>query len=174
MLHAFNLFFNLIMGRGWKVPSFPSKVVSGQDKDVSGGHFIAFSRAQRKDGAVSYGIAAVDFSTGVLRVFGENAPEIIHNLLLSIPGDVVVPDRIRVDDDISAVIDSVSNRLVSFGGRGDAFSGERLLCEHYGVPALSDLGDWSRPDVAAMGLAVTYLVDLGSRAKLRLPCRGSF
>jgi DNA mismatch repair protein MutS len=111
-------------------------------------------------------LAWLDLSTGEFLVQALDRRQLEPDLARLDPGELLVPDTMLRDPDLAEALDdwqAVTTPLP----RGPADSAEtaRRLADHYDVATLDAFGDFSRPEVAALGTVFDY-VDLTQRGKL--------
>ncbi|WP_299846847.1 DNA mismatch repair protein MutS [uncultured Roseovarius sp.] len=115
-------------------------------------------------------LAWVDISTGSFRVMPMAAVRLGPELARLAPSEVVIAD----DADLAEIVTESGASLTPLGRAAfDSTGGERRLCTLFGVGTLDAFGQFTRPEVAAMGAIVEYLevTQKGKLPLLRPPIR---
>ena len=116
-------------------------------------------------------LAWVDISTGSFRVMPLTAVRLGPELARLAPSEVVIAD----DADLAEIVTESGASFTPLGRAAfDSTGGERRLCDLFGVGTLEAYGQFSRPEIAAMGAIVEYLeiTQKGKLPLLRPPGRG--
>ncbi len=124
---------------------------------------------KRSDGALVYGLAAIDMSTGAFEV-GEHSFETLGGEITRIePSEIVLPDNVADQPDVARLLNDQRVPLTRIGR--EPGSADRRLAEAFGLATLEGLGGLSPAEINAAALAVFYLdrTQCGSRPKLDLP-----
>jgi DNA mismatch repair protein MutS len=111
-------------------------------------------------------LAWLDLSTGEFLVQALDRRQLEPDLARLDPGELLVPDAMLRDPDLAEVLGdwkAVTTPLPR--GSTDSAATARRLAGHYDVATLDAFGDFSRPEVAALGTIFDY-VDLTQRGKL--------
>ncbi len=134
----------------------------------------ALARVRRDGANWSYGVAAVDISTGAFTV--AEAPESGLGALLARlePREIVVSDAAAGEPALRAILEDAPGTVTRVAREpADAGAAERRLAEWYGVGTLDGFGAFTRAEVAAAAAAVGYIArtQLDARPPLRPPSR---
>ena len=117
-------------------------------------------------------LAWVDISTGAFHVMPLTAARLGPELARLAPREVVI-----ADSDESVLSETVTESGASLTPLGrsafDSTGGEKRLCALFGVTTLEAFGQFTRPEVAAMGAIVEWLeiTQKGNLPLLRTPVR---
>ncbi|MDX7952691.1 DNA mismatch repair protein MutS, partial [Lichenihabitans sp. Uapishka_5] len=136
-------------------------------------HLVALSRHAGPEG-VSFGVAAVDISTGSFTVAEAPAAGLPALLARLEPREIVLADALYADDAIATLIADTGAAVTPVAREfADAGLAERRLREWYGVDTLDGFGRFSRAEVAAAATAVSYVTrtQVGARPQLQAPGR---
>jgi DNA mismatch repair protein MutS len=120
------------------------------------------------------GLAWVDVSTGELTLQGLGAATLGAALARLSPGELLVPDRLLIQDGLSECWEEWKAVLSPLpAARFDSENARRRLETLYGVGALDGFGGFSRAELAAAGALVDYveLTQKGRMPALRPPQR---
>lgn len=118
----------------------------------------------------AYALAWVDISTGSFRVTPMSAVRLGPELARLAPSEVVIADG----DDLAEIVTESGASYTPLGRAAfDSTGGEKRLCDLFGVGTLDAFGQFSRPEIAAMGAIVEYLeiTQKGKLPLLRPPAR---
>lgn len=117
-------------------------------------------------------LAWVDISTGAFHVMPLTAARLGPELARLAPREVVIADG---DEDVLGETVTESGASLTPLGRSafDSTGGEKRLCALFGVTTLEAFGQFTRPEVAAMGAIVEWLeiTQKGNLPLLRTPVR---
>ncbi|WP_169308753.1 DNA mismatch repair protein MutS [Paracoccus gahaiensis] len=122
-------------------------------------NYLAAFAQVRDEGALAW----VDISTGAFQVMDCPLPRLAPELARLAPREVLACDR-GLDE---LVTDAGAALTDLHAGAFDSGAGTRRLCALYGVETLDGFGQFSRPELAAMGAIVDYL-DMTQKGKLPL------
>ncbi len=134
----------------------------------------ALSRVRLEEANWTYGVAAVDISTGAFTV--AEAPEAGLGALLARlePREIVVADSLADDAALRAVLEDGTAAVTRVARElADPVAAERRLSEWYGVETLDGFGSFTRAEIAAAATAVAYITrtQVGARPALHAPVR---
>ena len=139
-----------------------------------GNVLLAVQRVAAGEGKASYGLAALDLSTGAL-VLGEAdeaglAPEIARIE----PSEIVAPEQLLVDGPLARIVADTrvaATKMPAMAG-GATLAAERVAA-FYGVASLDGFGAFSRGEIAAAALAFDYVkrTQLAARPDIAPPRR---
>ncbi|WP_052763692.1 DNA mismatch repair protein MutS [Microvirga massiliensis] len=136
--------------------------------------FVAVARRRLSDTAWTYGLGAIDISTGRFLVESAGQPDLPSALARLAPREIVLPDAIHDDPDLRALWTESSAAISVLPRDGlDPASAERRLKEHFGVATLDAFGAFDRAEIAAAGCALAYVArtQLAQRPVLEPPRR---
>ena len=122
----------------------------------------------------TWGLAAVDISTGVLTVEPTAPDRLVAALARLDPGEVLVPERAAGHAPVAQALTEWRERLTPQpDSRFDSRNGERRLLDTFGVATLDAFGDFGRAEIAAAGALVDYiaLTQAGRLPRLSPPTR---
>jgi DNA mismatch repair protein MutS len=111
-------------------------------------------------------LAWLDLSTGEFLVQPVADAGLEPALARLDPGELLVPDGALADPAVAAALRDWQEVLTPLPrGSGDSSSAESRLAAHSGVASLDAFGEFSRPEIAALGAIFDY-VDLTQRGRL--------
>ena len=104
-------------------------------------------------------IAWADISAGELAVLTTSAGRLAADLARLEPREIVVPDRLLEDEEISRLLSRTGAPVTPLPAvRFDSLAAERRLKEHFDVAALEGFGSFTRPEISAVGGLLEYIV----------------
>ena len=129
----------------------------------------ALARARTPEGAWTYGLAAVDISTGAFGVAEAAAAALGGEIARIDPREIVVSDALAALPEVAKVLDEGRVPVTRIGR--EPGSVERRLLDWYGLATLDGLGPLSPAEIAAAATAIFYLdrTQCGARPKLDPP-----
>ncbi len=129
----------------------------------------ALARARTPEGAWTYGLAAVDISTGAFGVTEAAAAALGGEIARIDPREIVVSDALAALPEVAKVLDEGRVPVTRIGR--EPGSVERRLLDWYGLATLDGLGPLSPAEIAAAATAIFYLdrTQCGARPKLDPP-----
>ncbi|MGO9673727.1 MAG: DNA mismatch repair protein MutS [Methylocella sp.] len=135
---------------------------------------LAIARAAQSDGAWSFGLAALDISTGEFTV--SEAPEAALEAEIARidPAEIVVPDALLETPGVPRACAAVKAPLIPLGRQsGEGASAERRIRDYFGLATLDGLGGLSRAEINAAATALFYVerTQFSARPALSLPTR---
>ena len=111
-------------------------------------------------------IAWVDISTGTFSVMKANQTRLGPELARLSPSELIVPQSL--EGDLHQIVSEFDISLTGLSGSSfDSTSGEKRLCDLFGVQTLDAYGTFDRAEIAAMGAIVDYL-NITQKGKLPL------
>ncbi len=111
-------------------------------------------------------IAWVDISTGTFHVMKANQTRLGPELARLSPSELIVPQAL--ESDLHELVSDFGISLTGLAGTSfDSTSGEKRLCDLFGVSTLEAYGAFDRAEIAALGAIVDYL-DITQKGKLPL------
>jgi DNA mismatch repair protein MutS len=130
-----------------------------------------------KAGAVNsatIALASLDISTGEFEVGEVPAADLPGEIVRLSPSEVIAADRLLADEGVRKWIGIAGAAATPVAGASfDSLAGERLLKARLGVADLQAFGQFSRPELAAVGALLKYvqLTQIGKMPCLRPPRR---
>lgn len=111
-------------------------------------------------------IAWVDISTGMFNAMKANQTRLGPELARLSPSELIVPQAL--ENDLHQLVTEFGISLTGLSGSSfDSTSGEKRLCDLFGVSTLDAYGNFDRAEIAAMGAIVDYL-NITQKGKLPL------
>ena len=111
-------------------------------------------------------IAWVDISTGMFNAMKANQTRLGPELARLSPSELIVPQAL--ENDLHQLVTEFEISLTGLSGSSfDSTSGEKRLCDLFGVSTLDAYGNFDRAEIAAMGAIVDYL-NITQKGKLPL------
>ena len=111
-------------------------------------------------------IAWVDISTGTFNAMKANQTRLGPELARLSPSELIVPQAL--ENDLHQLVTEFGISLTGLSGSSfDSTSGEKRLCDLFGVSTLDAYGNFDRAEIAAMGAIVEYL-NITQKGKLPL------
>ena len=111
-------------------------------------------------------IAWVDISTGMFNAMKANQTRLGPELARLSPSELIVPQAL--ENDLQQLVTEFGISLTGLSGSSfDSTSGEKRLCDLFGVSTLDAYGNFDRAEIAAMGAIVDYL-NITQKGKLPL------
>jgi DNA mismatch repair protein MutS len=111
-------------------------------------------------------IAWVDISTGMFNALKANQTRLGPELARLSPSELIIPQAI--ENDLHELVTEFGISLTGLSGSSfDSTSGEKRLCDLFGVNTLDAYGNFDRAEIAAMGAIVDYL-NITQKGKLPL------
>ncbi len=135
---------------------------------------LAIARAQQSDGEWTYGLAALDISTGAFAVCEATKVLLEAEIARIDPAEIVAPEALMALPDFVRLCREAKLPLTPLGRQsGDGFSAERRIKDYFGLATLDGLGALSRAEIAAAAAAIFYIerTQFGARPALNLPAR---
>ncbi len=130
--------------------------------------FAAVARA-RSDGAMRYGVASVDISTGAFALAECTESELSSALARLEPREIVAAETLCRDEALATIFAGLGAPVAPLGREaGDA---ARRLMDFYGVATLDGFGALSEAELAAAAAAILYVerTQKGGRPALSRP-----
>ena len=134
---------------------------------------LALARTPADEDGYSYGLAALDISTGAFMVCETNEAGLAAEIARIEPSEIVAPDSFDESKALRRLLDE-SRAPTTFTARaGSDVTSERRLMDYYGVRTLDGFGTLTRPEIAAAAAAIAYVerTQLSARPPLGLPTR---
>jgi DNA mismatch repair protein MutS len=120
--------------------------------------FVAVARHKLGENDWQYGLSAIDISTGRFSVSACTGAQLSTELARLDPREIVVPDQLYDDLSLREVWRQTRAALSPVPRDGlDADAARRRIEEFFGVSTLEGFGQFSRVEIAAAGLALSYV-----------------
>jgi DNA mismatch repair protein MutS len=135
---------------------------------------VSLARVRTGEDAWSYGVGAVDISTGRFSLTEADAGAVPGVLARHDPSELLLPDSIREDRGAEPLWRDLGCAVAPLPRDGvDAASAEERLKAAFGVATLEAFGRFSRAELAAAGALIAYIerTQLGHRPPLLPPRR---
>ena len=135
---------------------------------------LAIGRRKTGEGAVAYGLAAVDISTGRFSLSEVPAGDLIGAIARHDPREIVLSEAIHADPALARIWQESRAAIVPLAqAELESAAAERRLREQYGVTTLEGFGQFTRAEIAAAGAALLYIArtQLAARPTLAVPTR---
>ncbi len=134
---------------------------------------LAIARVRASDDAWTFGLAAVDISTGAFNLSEASHPGLAGEIARIEPSEIVAPDALHDDRQTRRILEESRAALAPVGALQSDASSERRLLDFFGVRTLDGFGALTRAEIAAAALAVSYIerTQIGARPPLRQPAR---
>ena len=135
--------------------------------------FLAIARVRASDSDWSWGLAAVDISTGTFSVTETPEAGLAAAVARIEPSEIVASESICEDEPAHALLRETGVPVTALA-RASAESGaERRLMDFFAIATLDGLGPLARAELAAAALAIAYVekTQIGARPALALPQR---
>ncbi|MCJ2062842.1 DNA mismatch repair protein MutS [Methylobacterium sp. J-088] len=135
---------------------------------------LAIGRRKTGEGAVAYGLAAVDISTGRFSLSEVPAGDLIGAIARHDPREIVLSEAIHADPALARIWQESRAAIVPLAqAELEPAAAERRLREQYGVSTLEGFGQFTRAEIAAAGAALLYIArtQLAARPTLAVPTR---
>ncbi|WP_342359467.1 DNA mismatch repair protein MutS [Terrarubrum flagellatum] len=119
---------------------------------------VAVARTRAGENLWSYGLAAVDITTGAFSLSETQQAGLGAELARLDAKEIVVPDSIFDDPELKALWREIRASVTPIPREGfDGASAERRLLDFYGVSTLDGFGRFSRAQIAAAAAAIVYV-----------------
>ena len=135
---------------------------------------LAIGRRKTGEGAVAYGLAAVDISTGRFALSEVAGVDLAGAIARHDPREIVLSEAIHADPALARIWQESRAAIVPLAqAELEPAAAERRLREQYGVSTLDGFGEFSRAEIAAAGAALLYIArtQLAARPPLAVPTR---
>ena len=137
---------------------------------------VAIARVRASDGPWSYGVAALDISTGAFELAETSADGLAAELARFDPREIIVSEAVHEDPALAALWAEVRAPIAPQPKEGiDAATAAARLAAYFEVASVDAFGEFSRGELAAAGAAITYVerTQRGARPPLSIPQRAS-
>ena len=119
---------------------------------------LAVQRAKAGEGRIAFSLAALDISTGAFTLGETDEAGLSPEIARLEPSEIVAPQALFDDPAFSRLIAETRIAATPLArDAGDAASAARLIEEFYGVQTLEGFGAFSRAEIAAAALALSYV-----------------
>ena len=139
-----------------------------------GNVLLAVQRVAAGEGKASYGLAALDLSTGALTLGEADEAGLAPEIARIEPSEIVAPEPLLAEGPLARIVaDSrVAAAKMPPASGGAALATERVA-EFYGVASLEGFGAFSRAEIAAAALVFDYVkrTQLAARPDIAPPKR---
>ncbi|MFE1602441.1 DNA mismatch repair protein MutS [Methylobacterium sp. ID0610] len=135
---------------------------------------VALARRRASESGWTYGVAAVDISTGRFALSEVEGGALSAEIARLDPREIVMAEAIHADPDLARLWRDTAAAVTPLGrGEADPASAERALKEQFGVATLEGFGAFTRTEVAAAGTVLHYIArtQLGAKVPLSPPTR---
>ncbi|WP_407340352.1 DNA mismatch repair protein MutS [Methylocapsa polymorpha] len=135
---------------------------------------LAIARAPQSGGDFSYGLAAVDISTGAFTVCEASQTALEAEIARLDPAEIVAPESLVASPGFARIAKETQRPLTPLGREaGERQSAELRIKDYFGLATLDGLGALSRAEIAAAAVALFYIerTQFGARPALGLPSR---
>jgi len=136
----------------------------------------ALFRGAQKDGEADYALASLDISTGDLIAASSKWSDLAGELARLKPGEILVGDDLAGEAELRRLIEEAGASLTPTPrAHFDSQRGERALKNRLGVTTLDAFGEFTKPELAALGGLLTYveITQVGKAPLLRPPRKES-
>jgi DNA mismatch repair protein MutS len=137
---------------------------------------VAIARVRASDGPWTYGVAALDISTGAFELAEASPAGLAAEIARFEPREIIVPEAVHEDPALAPLWAEVRAPIAPQPREGiDAGTAAGRLAAYFDVATVDAFGEFSRPELAAAGAAITYVerTQRGARPPLSIPVRAS-
>jgi DNA mismatch repair protein MutS len=135
---------------------------------------LAIGRRKTGEGAVAYGLAAVDISTGRFSLSEVSGGDLAGAIARHDPREIVLSEAIHADPALGRIWQESRAAIVPLAqAELEPAAAERRIREQYGVSTLEGFGQFTRAEIAAAGAVLLYIArtQLAARPTLAVPTR---
>jgi DNA mismatch repair protein MutS len=135
---------------------------------------VAVQRARANDARWTYGLAALDLSTGAFSLSETDEAGLAAEIARLEPSEVVAAQSVFDEPQFARLIADLRVPTTPLAREtGDGAAAQLRVCEFYGVETLDGFGAFSRAEIAAAALALVYVkrTQLEARPALSPPTR---
>ncbi len=119
---------------------------------------VAVQRIRASDGRWTYGLAALDLSTGAFTLSEADDAGLPAEIARLEPSEVVASQAVCDEPLFARIIADLRAPATALAREaGDGPAAERRICEFYGVETLDGFGAFTRAEIAAAALALAYV-----------------
>ena len=133
---------------------------------------VALARTRAGETGWTYGLAAIDISTGAFVVTDCDDTALSGTLARLDPRELLLPESAREDADLAPLWRDLRCAITPLPREGvDATSAEARLTGYFGVSTLEAFGRFSRAELSAAGAVLAYVerTQMGARPNLQPP-----
>ncbi|MCJ2049317.1 DNA mismatch repair protein MutS [Methylobacterium sp. J-070] len=135
---------------------------------------LALGRRKIGEGAVAYGLAALDISTGRFSLSEVSGGDLAGAIARHDPREIVMSEAIHADSALARLWQESRAAIVPLAqAELEPAAAERRIREQYGVATLDGFGQFTRAEIQAAGAALLYVArtQLAARPPLAVPTR---
>ncbi len=119
---------------------------------------VAVQKIGGRDQRSTYGLAALDLSTGAFSLSEADEAGLAAELARLEPSEIVAAQTVAEERPFQRMIAVMRVPVTPLAREaGDGAAAERRVCEFYGVETLDGFGAFTRAEIAAAALALTYV-----------------
>ncbi|MFI5016141.1 MAG: DNA mismatch repair protein MutS [Hyphomicrobiales bacterium] len=137
---------------------------------------VAVARVRAADGGWTYGLAALDISTGTFALSETGPDGLAAEMARFDPREIIVAEAVHEDKALSGLWSEMRAPVAPQPREGiDAGTAAARLAAYFEVASIDAFGQFSRAELAAAGSAIAYVerTQRGARPPLSIPVRGS-
>ncbi len=134
---------------------------------------LALARVRSGEDAWTFGLAALDISTGAFSVSECDFASLGAEIARIDPSEIVAPDAFDEDPELRRLLTDARIPFTLTARAGSDVTAERRLADFYGVRTLDGFGALTRAEIAAAAAAIAYVerTQMRARPPLGLPRR---
>jgi DNA mismatch repair protein MutS len=119
---------------------------------------VAVQKVRASEGRELYGLAALDLSTGAFMLSEADEVGLAAEIARLEPSEIVASQAVCDESVFSQIASAMRLPLTPLArDGGDGAAAERRVCEFYGVETLDGFGAFTRAEIAAAALALSYV-----------------
>jgi DNA mismatch repair protein MutS len=119
---------------------------------------VAVQKVRASDARSTYGLAALDLSTGAFSLTEADDAGLAAELARLEPSEVVAAQQVIDEPQFQRIVAELRVALTPMAREtGDGSAAERRVAEFYGVETLDGFGAFTRGEIAAAALALAYV-----------------
>jgi len=119
---------------------------------------VAVQKIRASDARWTYGLAALDLSTGAFSLSEADEAGLAAELARLEPSEIVATQAVHDEPQFQRMIAEMRVPATPLAREaGDGAAAERRVCEFYGVETLDGFGAFTRAEIAAAALALAYV-----------------
>ena len=135
---------------------------------------LALARVRAGEDDWTYGLAAVDISTGAFNVAETREAGLAAEIARIDPREIIAAEQLAGDADLARIFADARAPLTPLArDMADAGAAERVLCDWFSLATLDGLGAFSRAELAAAAAAIRYVerTQIAARPPIAFPTR---
>jgi DNA mismatch repair protein MutS len=135
---------------------------------------MAVVRLTGADRQSTFGLAAVDISTGAFTVSEIGEAGLANEIVRLDPRELIISEAVLSETKVRTALAAGRGAITPIAAAtADSSSAERRLCEFFGLATLAGLGPLSRAEIGAAASVVSYIerTQFGARPQLSTPAR---